>query len=85
VRYRYSIGALYNDGSLKVLKPSVEKANDWDEFTSLPEARQYCDALIERGWRWPGVVALVIEKVGAEESDRLYLRAIPEIRRFRRE
>jgi hypothetical protein len=86
VRPRYSIGALYNDGSLKVLKPSIEKANDWHEFTSLPEARQYCDALIERGWRWPGVVALVIETVGgADESERLYLRAIPEIRRLRPE
>ena len=81
---RYSIGALYSDGSLKMLKPSVEKANDFDEFTSFSEARQYCDSLIERGWRWPGVAALVIEKVSADESERLYLRAIPEIRRLRR-
>jgi hypothetical protein len=71
----YRVVALLDDGGTKVLQAASAHANDWHDFESLADAKDYCDALLDKGWRWPRAVALAVESCDTEAT-RFYLRAI---------
>ena len=76
MKVQYEVLALLANGSAKLLRPSTAHANDWGNFESVAEAKDYCDLLLDKGWRWPGVVALAVERVDGEDAERLYTRPL---------
>ena len=76
MRLRYQVVAVLATGGVKVLQQPIAQANDLDDFESMAEAKDYCDGLLNKGWRWPGAVALAVESIDGKITDRLYARPL---------